>query len=108
MIRNNKLGGVLMTDKTISDIGPIRVSPNGRYFVDQNGKPFFWLGDIQWEIFRLLTIENAETVLADRKRKGFSAIQIMITGVGDGTKPDLAGRTPWINNDPDTPNEGQE
>jgi hypothetical protein len=25
--------------------GPIKVSPNGRYFVDRDGKPFFWLGD---------------------------------------------------------------
>ena len=95
----------MIKSSEIQDIGPIRVSPNGRYFVDQNGKPFFWLGDTQWEIFRLFTIEDAETVLADRKRKGFSAIQIMITGVGDGTEPDLTGRTPWINNDPDTPNE---
>jgi hypothetical protein len=25
--------------------GPIKVSANGRYFVDREGKPFFWLGD---------------------------------------------------------------
>jgi hypothetical protein len=23
---------------------PVKVSPNGRYFVDQKGKPVFWLG----------------------------------------------------------------
>jgi len=95
----------MVTTSEIQDIGPIRISPNGRYFVDQNGKPFFWLGDTQWELFRLFTIEDAEAILEDRQKKGFSAIQIMITGVGDGTKPDIAGQTPWIKNDPDTPNE---
>ena len=31
--------------------GPIKVSPNGRYFVDQKGAPFFWLGDTAWPLF---------------------------------------------------------
>src|SRR5205807_3229546 len=26
----------------------LKVSPNGRYFVDQTGKPFFYLGDTAW------------------------------------------------------------
>ncbi len=29
----------------------LKVSENGRYFVDQKGKPFFWLGTTQWELF---------------------------------------------------------
>jgi len=31
---------------------PIEVSENGRYFVDQKGKPVFWLGTTQWQLFR--------------------------------------------------------
>ena len=34
----------------------IRVSPNGRYFVDGEGNPFFWLGDTQWELFRCFSL----------------------------------------------------
>jgi hypothetical protein len=83
---------------------PLRISPNGRYFV-RDGEPFFWLGDTQWELFRSFTMEDAGAVLEHRKRQGFSVIQIMFTGVGDGSKPNLAGQTPWINNDPATPNE---
>ena len=30
---------------------PIKVSENGRYFVDQNGTPVFWLGTTQWQLF---------------------------------------------------------
>jgi Protein of unknown function (DUF4038) len=28
-----------------------KVSPDGRYFVDQNGNPIFWLGTTQWQLF---------------------------------------------------------
>ena len=87
------------------DVGPIRVSSNGRYFVDQNDRPFFWLGDTQWQLFRDFTLAEAEMILQNRKSKGFTAIQVMLTGVGDGTKPNLTGQMPWINNNPNTPNE---
>ena len=30
--------------------GPVRVSDNGRYFVDQRGRPVFWLGTTQWQL----------------------------------------------------------
>ena len=83
----------------------IRVSPNGRYFVDQDGTPFFWLGDTLWELFREFSLDDAKAILENRKNKGFSAIQIMFTGVGDGKKPNIEGQTPWINNDPAAPNE---
>ncbi|MCU0242282.1 MAG: DUF4038 domain-containing protein, partial [Vicinamibacteria bacterium] len=31
--------------------GPVRVSANGRYFVDTRGQPWFWLGDTAWPLF---------------------------------------------------------
>ena len=82
---------------------------------DLNGKPYFWLGDTQWQLFRSFTHAEAETILENRRSKGFTVIQVMLTGVGDGTKPNLqkathafglaVGQTPWINNEPTTPNE---
>ena len=94
-------------------ISPIRVSPNGRYFVDGDGKAVFWLGDTQWELFRLFTPEVALRILRDRQAKGFNVILIMLTGVDPGsagadTPPDranLAGDKPWIDDDPLRPNE---
>jgi len=83
----------------------IRVSPNGRCFVDDQGKPFFWLGDTQWELFHAFTAEDAGTVLKRRKEQGFTAIQVMITGVGEGKLPNVAGERPWLGDDPSTPNE---
>jgi hypothetical protein len=83
----------------------IRVSPNGRYFVDRDGSPFFWLGDTQWQLFRDFTLQETELILKDRSRKGFSVIQAMVTGVGDGMIPNKDGDTPWLDDDPATPNE---
>jgi len=83
----------------------LRVSPDGRYFVDEAARPAFWLGDTQWQLFRDFTPEDAAAVLERRKAQGFTAVQIMVTGEGDGTKPNVEGETPWTGNDPATPNE---
>lgn len=84
---------------------PIGISSTGRYFIDRTNKPFFWLGDTQWQLFRDFTLEEAELILKNRAEKGFSVIQIMVTGTGDGTTPNKDGDTPWLNNNPATPNE---
>ena len=36
---------------------PLKISANGRSFVDQNGKPFFYLGDTCWLLFQRLNRE---------------------------------------------------
>ncbi len=43
--------------------------------------------------------------LKTQRSKGFAFVQAMLMGVGDGTKPNVYGEKPWINNDPLTPNE---
>ncbi len=78
----------------------ISVGPDAHYFVGRDGNPFFWLGDTEWELFRLFTLKEAGAILENRKNKGFSIVQVMLTGVGDGTKPNLTGQTPWLNNNP--------
>lgn len=83
----------------------IRISSNGRYFTHADGTPFFWLGDTQWELFRAISLTDASATLEKRKSQGFTVFQVMITGVGDGTKPNLAGQNPWIDDDPAMPNE---
>jgi len=84
---------------------PVQVSPNGRYFVDQKGQPVFWLGTTQWELFRGYTLEDAQLILDKSKDKGFVFVQTMLVGVGDGTRANVYGQKPWLNDDPLTPNE---
>ena len=84
---------------------PVRVSPNRRYFVDQNGNPVFWLGTTQWQLFREYSLEEARTIIEKTSTNGFAFAQVMLMGVGDGTKPNVYGEKPWTDNNPLTPNE---
>src|SRR4029450_8387754 len=82
--------------------GPIRVSADGRPFVDLDRRPFFWLGDTAWPLFAQYTREQAEAYLANRGRKGFTVIQAVLAwGLGTGfeSKTPLAntnGDGPWL------------
>ena len=84
---------------------PVQVSSNGRYFVNRQGQPVFWLGTTQWELFRGYTLEDARLILDKSKDKGFVFVQTMLVGVGDGTGASMYGQKPWLNDDPRTPNE---
>ncbi len=55
----------------------LKVSENKRYLVDENGDPFFWLGDTGWLLFSKLNREEVEEYLTDRAEKGFNVIQVM-------------------------------
>ena len=67
----------------------LKVSPNGRYFVDQDGKPFFYLGDTCWLLFQRLDREEVDEYLKDRAAKGFTVIQAyVLRGLGDGKHSD--------------------
>jgi hypothetical protein len=87
----------------------LAVSPNGRHFVDQDGKPFFYLGDTAWLLFQRLDHDELEEYLQDRVRKGFTVIQAyVIRGLGerhpDGNRS-LLGEPPFVDRDPTRPNE---
>ena len=82
-----------------------KVSPNGRYFVDQKGTPVFWLGTTQWQLFRDNKREDARRILEKTKENGFTFAQVMLLGVGDGAKSNILGERPWASVDPLTPNE---
>ena len=84
---------------------PVKISDNGRYFVDQKDQPVFWLGTTQWQLFREYTREEAGTILENTHEKGFTFVQVMLLGVGDGTKTNVSGDKPWTHDDPLTPNE---
>jgi hypothetical protein len=86
--------------------GPLKVSPNGRYFVDgATDKPFFWLGNTQWAIYRGYTLDEARLTIDSIKNKGYTVLATMLAGGTVATVPNLEGQTIWHNNDPSTPNE---
>jgi hypothetical protein len=82
----------------------LKVSPNGRYLVHADGRPFFYLGDTAWELFHRLNREEAETYLKDRAAKRFTVIQAVVLAELEGlTDPNPYGRLPLVNRDPTKP-----
>ena len=87
----------------------LKVSSNGRHFVDQQGKPFFYLGDTCWLLFQRLNREELDEYLKDRAGKGFTVMQsYVLRGLGkkhpDGNSS-LLDVTPLIDRNPAHPNE---
>jgi hypothetical protein len=83
---------------------PTKVSPNGRFLLDGDGKPFFYLGDTAWELFHRLDREEADRYLRDRAAKGFTVIQAVAIAELDGhTVPNAYGHLPLTDLDPARP-----
>ncbi len=72
----------------------LTLGPNGRFFSNADGSPFFWVSDTQWEIIHKSTREQAQEVLADRQTKGFTAIQIPLLFYWSIGSPTLYGELP--------------
>lgn len=86
--------------------GPICVSANGRFLVEADGEPFFWLGDTAWSIVMRLTREEADEYLKDRAAKGFNVIQAVAVGgpLDFLETPNRYGELPLIDRDYKRPN----
>ena len=105
------VAAAISDDASAQSVNNLRlaVSANGRYFVDQNGKPFFYLGDTCWLLFQRLDRQELDAYLKDRAAKGFTVIQAyVLRGLGkqhpDGNSS-LLDATPLLDRDPTRPNE---
>jgi hypothetical protein len=87
----------------------LKVSSKGRYFVNQDGKPFFYLGDTAWLLFQRFHRDEVEAYLQDRAGRGFTVIQAYVLRGLEARHPDgnssLLGETPLLGRDPTKPNE---
>ena len=82
----------------------LKISDDGRNIVGQNGKPFFYLADTAWTIFKRLNHDDVELYLDNRASKGFTVIQAyVLRGL---EVPNPYGEFPLINRDPTRFNEG--
>ncbi len=82
----------------------LTLSENKRFLVQENGKPFFYLGDTAWELFHRLNREEADQYLNDRAKKGYTVIQAVALAELDGLNdPNPYGHRPLIENDPARP-----
>ena len=74
--------------------GRIRVSESGDHFVDESGKPFFYLGDTVWSVFTHTLEEDWLEYLRYRSRQGYNVLQINILPQHDASGPGL-GHSPF-------------
>lgn len=84
---------------------PLRVSPDGRYLVQADGSPFFYLADTAWELLHRLDETDAERYLRNRAAKGFTVVMTVLLAELDGLNaPNAHGERPLFDNDPGRPN----
>lgn len=82
----------------------LKVSENGRFLVQDNGKPFFYLGDTAWELFHRLDRSQAVEYLELRARQGYNVIQAVALAELDGiSDPNPYGDLPLQDKDPARP-----
>jgi len=81
------------------------VSDDGHFLVQPDGKPFFWLQDWGYELFKMPDRDEIDRYLKDRSKKGFNVIMAPATGMTDPlTRPNRYGELPFIDKDPLRPN----
>lgn len=56
----------------------LKISANKRFFQTADGKPFFWMGDTGWLLFKKCDREDAVKYLDIRKQQGFNVVQAML------------------------------
>lgn len=65
-------------DNPLLKHGFLRVAQDNRHFEHADGTPFLWLGDTWWKnLCKRMTWEGFQELTADRKAKGFNAVQIV-------------------------------
>ena len=56
---------------------PLKVSGDHRYLVDQQGRPFFVMGDTPW-FLQKLPLDDVRRIMDDRQAKGFNTLFLEI------------------------------
>jgi hypothetical protein len=99
-------GAVAATAADAASADQLRVSADHHRLEHADGRPFFYLADTDWELFHRASRDDAELLLQDRAKKGFTAIQaVVLAEYGGLTEPNANGDLPLLENDPTRPNE---
>lgn len=86
----------------------IQVNANQRKLETADGKPFFWLADTAWELFRRLELDEADSYFAIRASQGFNVIQAVLISEFESratVSGNVYGQPSLHDWNPETPNE---
>lgn len=83
----------------------LKISANGRYIVDDEGKLFPYLADTAWTLLQRLSRPELVEYLSIRSVQGFNAVQVAAISELDGLRaPNREGELPFVQGDPTRPN----
>lgn len=85
-------------------VKPIKVSDNGRFLVQPNGQPFFYLGENAEYLLWRLTREDTDLYLRNRAQKGFTVIMAHVVPRLDINKPNAYGERAFLGGNVSRPN----
>lgn len=98
-----------MTEKeriTDKNMDKLRISGNGRYFVNADGSPFTWLADTTWTMPQRMKWDDVDYLMQKRKSQGFTVLQIVaLDPERDVMMRNPSGDAALLNDDLRTPNE---
>ena len=66
------------TEQRTENMNRLKTSPDGHFFMDEAGEPFFYLADTVWLLFNKLREEEVRLLFENRVRKGFTVIQAVV------------------------------
>ena len=58
---------------------PLAVSANGRYLIDADGAPFYYVADTPWQLLASLDLADTKEYIDIRAAQGFTALQLVAT-----------------------------
>ncbi len=82
----------------------LRISDNHRFFVKEDGTPFFFLADTAWGLLHFER-DDVELYLKDRAAKRFTVIQTAVLPFGGLDAPNFYGEPVFVKGKPGEPNE---
>lgn len=84
----------------------LRISENGRYFVNADGTPFIWLADTVWTMPQRMKWDDVDYLMQKRKSQGFTVLQIVaLDPERDVEMRNPSGDRALLNDDLNMPNE---
>lgn len=84
-----------------TSIAQLKVSENQRFLETADGKPFFWLGDTDWEMAHRLDRDEIKEFINTRSDQGFNVLQVVALAEFNGIRqPNRYGDYPLNNEDP--------
>lgn len=89
-----------LSDAPWKALQKLKVDPQGRFLIKEDGTPFFWLGDTAWFLPKL-SDQDVIFYLSDRAKKKFNVIQIALQYHEDIK---YLGAGPYLGGNTDTPN----